>query len=57
MSEIRIVREYPYPVASVWRALTNADEFGAWFGVNALAHPFESSPIRAWMCAIVVLLA
>ena len=21
---------------------------GAWFGLNALAHPFESSPIRAW---------
>jgi 4-amino-4-deoxy-L-arabinose transferase-like glycosyltransferase len=21
---------------------------GAWFAINALAHPFESSPIRAW---------
>lgn len=27
------------PVARVWRALTNAEEFGSWFGVK-LAGPF-----------------
>ncbi len=27
------------PRSRVWRAITNADEFGAWFGVK-LEHPF-----------------
>jgi uncharacterized protein YndB with AHSA1/START domain len=29
------------PVSRVWRALTNADEFGAWFGVKLEGH-FEA---------------
>lgn len=38
--KIEKVIELNAPVARVWRALTNADEFGEWFQVN-LDGPFE----------------
>jgi uncharacterized protein YndB with AHSA1/START domain len=31
------------PRARVWRALTNPDEFGTWFGVDLKGPSFESS--------------
>ena len=35
MSEIRIVRQYPYPVSSVWRALTDPDLIPRWTATGA----------------------
>jgi uncharacterized protein YndB with AHSA1/START domain len=40
VDKIEKVIELKAPVARVWRALTNADEFGEWFQV-ALDGPFE----------------
>jgi len=39
MSEIRIVRHYPYPVSSVWRALTDPDLIPRWTATGAGAGP------------------
>jgi len=30
------------PRAKVWRALSNAEEFGKWFGVNLKGQSFET---------------
>lgn len=42
--KIEKVIELRAPVARVWRALTDADEFGTWFRVN-LDGPFEVGAI------------
>jgi uncharacterized protein YndB with AHSA1/START domain len=39
MSEIRIVRDYPYPVATVWRALTDSDLVPLWTATGAGGRP------------------
>jgi uncharacterized protein YndB with AHSA1/START domain len=39
MSEIRIVRDYPYPVATVWRALTDSALIPRWTATGAGARP------------------
>jgi uncharacterized protein YndB with AHSA1/START domain len=39
MSEIRIVRDYPYPVARVWRALTDPDLIPLWTVTGAGGRP------------------
>ena len=39
MSEIRIVRDYPYPVARVWRALTDPDLIPLWTATGAGGRP------------------
>ena len=39
MSEIRIVRDYPYPVATVWRALTDPDLIPLWTSTGAGRAP------------------
>jgi uncharacterized protein YndB with AHSA1/START domain len=44
MSEIRIVRDYPYPVATVWRALTDPDLIPRWTATGAGAHPEGFAP-------------
>ncbi len=45
MSEIRIVREYPYPVASVWRALTDPDLIPRWTATGAGGRPEGFAPV------------
>jgi uncharacterized protein YndB with AHSA1/START domain len=45
MSEIRIVRDYPYPVATVWRALTDPDLIPRWTATGAGAHPEGFAPV------------
>jgi uncharacterized protein YndB with AHSA1/START domain len=39
MSEIRIVRDYPYPAATVWRALTDPDLVPLWTATGAGGRP------------------
>jgi uncharacterized protein YndB with AHSA1/START domain len=39
MSEIRIVRDYPYPVMLVWRALTDPDLIPRWTATGAGGRP------------------
>lgn len=45
MSEIRIVREYPYPVAVVWRALTDPGLIPRWTATGAGARPEGFKPV------------
>ena len=45
MSEIRIVRDYPYPAAMVWRALTDPDLIPRWTATGAGARPEGFAPI------------
>jgi uncharacterized protein YndB with AHSA1/START domain len=45
MSEIRIVRDYRYPVARVWRALTDPDLIPLWTTTGAGAHPEGFAPV------------
>jgi uncharacterized protein YndB with AHSA1/START domain len=44
MSEIRIVRDYPYPVATVWRALTDPELIPRWTATGAGARPEGFAP-------------
>jgi uncharacterized protein YndB with AHSA1/START domain len=46
MSEIRIVRDYPYPVAIVWRALTDPELVPQWTvtGAGGRLEGFEPVP-------------
>ena len=45
MSEIRIVRDYPYPVATVWRVLTDPALIPRWTATGAGAHPEGFAPV------------
>jgi uncharacterized protein YndB with AHSA1/START domain len=45
MSEIRIVRDYPYPVARVWRALTDPDLIPLWTATGAGGRPEGFAPV------------
>jgi uncharacterized protein YndB with AHSA1/START domain len=45
MSEIRIVRDYPYPVALVWRALTDPDLIPLWTATGAGGRPEGFAPV------------
>jgi uncharacterized protein YndB with AHSA1/START domain len=46
MSKIRIVRDYPYPVATVWRALTDPDLIPRWTATGAGGRPEGFAPIQ-----------
>jgi uncharacterized protein YndB with AHSA1/START domain len=39
MSEIRIVRDYPYPPEKVWRALTDPALIPLWTSIGAGGRP------------------
>jgi uncharacterized protein YndB with AHSA1/START domain len=45
MSEIRIVRDYAYPVTRVWRALTDPDLIPLWTATGAGARPEGFAPV------------
>ena len=45
MSEIRIVRDYAYPVTMVWRALTDPDLIPLWTATGAGGHPEGFAPV------------
>jgi uncharacterized protein YndB with AHSA1/START domain len=45
MSEFRIVRDYPYPVARVWRAVTDPDLIPRWTSAGAGARPEGFAPV------------
>jgi uncharacterized protein YndB with AHSA1/START domain len=45
VSEIRIVRDYPYPVARVWRALTDPDLIPLWTATGAGGRPEGFIPV------------
>jgi uncharacterized protein YndB with AHSA1/START domain len=45
MSEIRIVRDYAYPVARVWRALTDSDLIPLWTATGAGGRPEGFAPV------------
>ena len=45
MSEIRIVRDYPYPVAVLWRALTDPDVIPRWTATGAGGRPEGFAPV------------
>ncbi len=45
MSEIRIVRDYAYPVARVWRALTDPDLIPLWTATGAGGRPQGFAPV------------
>ena len=45
MSEIRIVRDYPYPVATVWRALTDPGLIPLWTATGAGGRPEGFAPV------------
>ena len=45
MTEIRIVRDYPYPVPVVWRALTDPALIPQWTATGAGAHPEGFAPV------------
>jgi uncharacterized protein YndB with AHSA1/START domain len=45
MSEIRIVRDYPYPVGMVWRALTDPDLIPLWTVTGAGGRPEGFAPV------------
>jgi uncharacterized protein YndB with AHSA1/START domain len=45
MSVIRIVRDYPYPVATVWRALTDPDLIPLWTATGAGGRPEGFAPV------------
>jgi uncharacterized protein YndB with AHSA1/START domain len=44
MSSIRIVCEYPHPVATVWRALTDPELIPLWTATGAGARPAGFAP-------------
>jgi uncharacterized protein YndB with AHSA1/START domain len=45
MSDIRIVRDYPYPVTTVWRALTEPDLIPLWTATGAGGRPEGFAPV------------
>jgi uncharacterized protein YndB with AHSA1/START domain len=45
MSEIRIVRDYAYPVTKVWRALTDPDLIPLWTATGAGGRPEGFAPV------------
>jgi len=45
MAEIHIVRDYPYPVPVVWRALTDPALIPQWTATGAGAHPEGFAPV------------
>jgi uncharacterized protein YndB with AHSA1/START domain len=45
MSEIRIVRDYAYPVTRVWRALTDTDLIPLWTATGAGGRPEGFAPV------------
>ena len=45
MSEIRIVRDYPYPVTRLWRALTDPDLIPLWTVTGAGGRPEGFAPV------------
>jgi uncharacterized protein YndB with AHSA1/START domain len=45
MSAIRIVREYPYPVAEVWRVLTDPELIPRWTATGAGGRPEGFVPV------------
>ena len=45
MSEIRIVRDYAYPVTRVWRALTDSDLVPLWTATGAGGRPEGFAPV------------
>ena len=46
MSEIRIIRDYPYPVTTVWRALTDPELVPLWTSTGQGGRPegFKAEP-------------
>ena len=45
MAKIQIVRDYPYPVPVVWRALTDPALIPQWTVTGAGAHPEGFAPV------------
>jgi uncharacterized protein YndB with AHSA1/START domain len=45
VSEIRIVRDYAYPIATVWRALTDPDLVPLWTATGAGGRPEGFAPV------------
>ena len=45
MSEIRIVRDYAYPVTRVWRALTDSELIPLWTATGAGGRPEGFAPV------------
>ena len=45
MSEIRIVRDYPYPATRVWRALTDPGLIPLWTATGAGGRPEGFAPV------------
>jgi uncharacterized protein YndB with AHSA1/START domain len=45
VSEIRIVRDYPYPVTRVWRALTDPGLVPLWTATGAGGRPEGFAPV------------
>jgi uncharacterized protein YndB with AHSA1/START domain len=45
MSEYRVVRDYPYPVARVWRALTDPGLIPLWTSTGAGGRPEGFAPV------------
>jgi uncharacterized protein YndB with AHSA1/START domain len=45
MSEIRITQDYPYPVATVWRALTDPELIPRWTATGAGGRPVGFDPV------------
>jgi uncharacterized protein YndB with AHSA1/START domain len=45
VSEIRIVRDYAYPVTRVWRALTDSDLVPLWTATGAGGRPEGFAPV------------
>jgi uncharacterized protein YndB with AHSA1/START domain len=45
MASIRIVRDYPYPPATVWRAVTDPDLIPRWTATGAGGRPENFVPV------------
>src|SRR3954447_291108 len=45
MAEIRIEREYPYPVATVWRAVTDPELVPRWTATGQGGRPVGYAPV------------